>query len=72
MNELARIVHDLATGKELSTDRLASLSPEELAALEDLQSLLRRPTGGRTDLSGRLRAEEWLTPRVFAATRPKA
>ncbi len=40
MNELARVIHDLVTGKaETRTSLLSNLSPTERAALEDLTPL---------------------------------
>ncbi len=62
MNELARIVHDLVTGKELDTDCLAGLSPEERAALVDLRSVLRHSAGGVTCPSDMLVAYDWVSP----------
>ncbi len=71
MNELAQIVHDLVTGKEIGTDRLTGLSPEERAALEDLNLLLRHPTSGATGPSDRLVAYDWMSPPpVLTPTRP--
>ncbi|MCL4486637.1 MAG: hypothetical protein M1570_00715 [Chloroflexi bacterium] len=42
MNELARVVHDLVTGSANLSSELARLSPQERAALADLQKLITR------------------------------
>lgn len=65
MNELARLVHDLVTGKPVDLNGFANLSPEERAALDDLQALLsRQPVSAAVDFrtASDLVANDWASP----------
>ncbi len=63
MNELAQVIHDLVTRRPDVPARLHSdLSPEERAALEDLQALLTKSPSELAELLVQLgpTAEWWL------------
>ena len=61
MNALARVVHTLVTGKQVSrVDILSNLSRREQGALADLRPLLRRsPQDLAAFLARRQWPEEW-------------
>lgn len=63
MNELARIVHQLVSGKEASKRSLANLSPAERTALEDLRFLFKLEPSERAACLGKAgTAVDWYTP----------
>ncbi len=64
MNELARMVHDLVTGKaETRTSLLPNLSPTERDALEDLNPLLEStPSELAAGLEQSITAADWFDP----------
>lgn len=63
MNEIARIVHDLVTGKSVDLNGFADLSPEARAALQDLQVRLNRQLrNGVADSANNVVANDWAAP----------